>query len=316
MSSGPLPFVQVDVFTDRPLAGNALCVFPDAEDLAPETMQAIARETNLSETTFVLPATAADADYRVRIFTPTSELPFAGHPTLGTAAVLSRLGRLPAGSEGRIVAVQETAAGLTRLTVETVTPAGAGKTAAGAFARVEMTAPLPAFEHRVEAAEVARALAVDPAIIAGAGLPCELFAAGIRHLIVPIRDLDALAALRPDTAALVALSHRLGCTGAFCFTPQAPRPGVAARARLFAPAHGIAEDPATGSAAGPLGSYFARHGLLPGGAGEAAFAFEQGVEIGRPSLLRVAVARDASGLVTEVRVGGEVCAVAEGRYSV
>lgn len=289
-----LPFAWLDVFTDRPLSGNALCVVLEAESLTDEEMQAIARETNLSETTFVLPPSRGEATYRNRIFTPQGELPFAGHPTLGTAAALALTGRV---TGERLV--QETASGLTPVDLEFRD---------GRLERVVMEVAPPAHVATVDPELVARSLGLSVADLAGADLPPEVIASGVRHLIVPVKSPEVLAAVEPDTAALSRLSRALGVVGAYPFALLGDDLAGYARARLFGPLFGIPEDPATGSAAAPLALYLARHGLLPRGAD--AFWYEQGVEMGRPSRLWVQVARE--GPETRVRVGAQVFLVATG----
>ncbi len=277
-------FFWLDVFTRHPFTGNGLVVFPDAQELSDAEMQAIARETNQSETSFVLPPTADGATYRVRIFTPAQELPFAGHPTLGTAFALVSSGRLPWGE-----LVQESPSGLTHVFVSPD--------------KVVLQAPPPRILGEVDAARVSRAVGAPV-------LHPTLVESGIRHLVAHVPDPADLAAARPDTAALVQLSEELGCTGAFLFSLQ-DAGNAYLRARLFAPLYGITEDPATGSAGAPLGAYLHRHGLLPGSA--SSFWYEQGVEMGRPSRLWLEVAGNADGGV-RVAVGGQVTMVGEGEY--
>lgn len=274
-----MDFVTVSVFTrDDPFrGGNPLAVFPDAAALDPSQMQAIAQTLNLSETTFV---TGGDArSYDVRIFTPREELGFAGHPTIGTAWALRRLGRLKGDAF-----VQRSPAGETAVTL------------AGEALQFERTGTAsPDMETRdVRAHEkVARALRVglhDVGLEAyelghSGTLRPALADAGLEHFVVPLRDAEALARVQPDAAALAALSP----FGAYCFT------GVGAgraRARGFFPATGIEEDPATGSAAACLGIYLADR------LGSIDLQVDQGVEMGRPSLMHVAAG------ATHVRVGG------------
>lgn len=253
----------------------------------------IARETNLSETTFVLPATRAEATYRARIFTPGAELPFAGHPTLGTAAVVAMEGMAKGGSM-----VQETLSGLTPVSLEF-----------GADGTVEMAvfrAPAARVVSTPDPERVARALGVGFAAVSPQGLRPAVIEAGVRQIVVPVDSPETLAALAPETGLLKELTREEGVVGAYPFA-LLPKVGTThARARLFAPAVGIPEDPATGSAAAPLGLYLSTHGLLPEGANS--FWYEQGVEMGRPSQLRVEVADGA------FWVGGAVQLVARGVF--
>lgn len=282
-----LPFLWVDVFTDRPLAGNPLCVVLAADSLSAAEMQAIARETNLSETTFVLPPTRPSATYRVRIFTPGGELPFAGHPTLGTAAALVHTGRAAAGA-----LVQESAAGLTPVECP---PGGP----------VRLRAPAAHLAGAPDPAAVAGALGVPAAAVTAFGLRPEVWTAGISHLLVPVDSPEALASLHPDPERVSALCRTTGAVGVYPLTLLRAGAGAAARARLFAPLYGVAEDPATGSAACLVGPYLERHQRLPA----TAFWYEQGVEMGRPSRLQVERRDDGWW------VGGGVAAVAAGEFT-
>jgi len=276
-----IPYELCDVFTDRPLAGNALAVFTDAEELDGATMQALARETNLSESAFVLRPTNAAADARLRIFTPTMELPFAGHPTLGTALVLAA--RL-----GKETITLETGRGM-------VSVRFSGEAGAARFGW--MTQPLPRVEPYREAAKLVAALGVP-----GSKLPIELYDNGPHYVYVERESPDEIAALEPDLARLAAL-------GSTAFSVFA-RKGPAWKCRVFAPGEGIAEDPATGAAAGPLAVHLARHGRIAFGE---EIVIEQGVEIGRPSILH-ARARGSRESLDAVEVGGHAVVVGQGTF--
>ena len=264
-------YVLADVFTDTPLQGNGLAVFTDARDLTSEEMQAIAREMNLSETVFVLPATVDDADVRIRIFTPSLELPFAGHPTLGSAFVLG-------GPLSKIVIRLETKAGVVPVALEREGPRIV-------FGRMEQ--PIPTWQAVPDPAPVFAALGV-----AGSSLPVERYDLGPGHLFVELESPEAVAALRPDLGALALATM----DGTNCFA----RDGGIWKTRMFAPNHGVAEDPATGSAAGPLAVHLARHGRI--GFGEQ-IEILQGVEIGRPSRL-FATAEGEGDRIDRLEVGG------------
>jgi trans-2,3-dihydro-3-hydroxyanthranilate isomerase len=286
----------VDVFTRERFGGNPLAVFPDARALDALSMQRIAFELNLSETTFVLPAERPDCDVLVRIFTPRRELPMAGHPTVGTAFVLAGEGRI-AGD----VATFELGVGPTR--VDRV-PGPDGDPV------WRMAQPRPRFGPRlVDAVAVATALGLVPEDLVSER-PIEAAATGLPFLMVELRDLDALARARLQPLAwstLPALSDDDVMPYPFVRT----RPG-AVRARMFAPGEGIAEDPATGSAAGPLGAYLVQHGVLTADAdGVARLEVAQGVEMGRPSRMFVEV-EGRPGNVEAVRVGGAAVAVGGG----
>jgi PhzF family phenazine biosynthesis protein len=284
--------LQVDVFSERPLAGNPLAVFVDGRGLADAEMQAIAREMNLSETTFVLPAVAAGADYRVRIFTPASELPFAGHPTIGTAFALLEAGRVaPRGDS--FVLRQQTLAGVQP--IEVVTQGGRRS--------FTMTLPPPRFEPAPATAELARALRVDEKDLDGE--PATVVV-GVGWHVVPLRSLDVVRGLEPDPARLVEIERRTGhAVTVFC--REAEDPGCAVRLRSFAPGAGIPEDPVCGSGNGCVGAYLAR----AAGAREAlAYRAEQGIEMGRPG--RATVRVEPAGDGWRVQVGGTAVTVVAG----
>jgi trans-2,3-dihydro-3-hydroxyanthranilate isomerase len=278
------PYVIVDVFTDTPLEGNPLAVFTEADGLPPDWMQRVAREMNLSETVFVLPP-AGGGDARIRIFTPATELPFAGHPTLGTAFVLC-------GQRGLDAIELETGAGVVRVEF-------AGRNGPdlppGPALPGRMRQPVPTWEPYERAAELLAALGVE-----GSRLPVEAYRNGPRHVYVALDSEEAVSRLRPDITALGALPG----IGVGCFAGSGPR----WRFRYFAPALGVAEDPATGSAAGPLGVHLARHDQVAFGQ---QIEVRQGEEIGRPSVLLVRV-EAAGGQVTAVDVGGSAVIVARG----
>jgi trans-2,3-dihydro-3-hydroxyanthranilate isomerase len=300
-----IAFEQVDVFTDRPFAGNALCVVPDAAGLTGDQMQAIAREMNLSETTFVLPPTDPQAAYWMRIFTPAKEIPFAGHPSVGTAYVMASAGRFPL-REPVTRIYQQVAIGTLPLDIEVV---------AGKPGRVIMTQGKPTFGALLrDWCPIADALGMDARALAKSKLPAQVVSTGLAHLMVPLPDLHAAASLRPNVTLLDALLQASGALGCFTFCLQATAPDTLAHARMFAPGAGVPEDPATGSAAGPLGAYLAVHSVLP--KTQNAFVLEQGIEMGRPSRLWVEVIRDGAGMPTTVRVGGTTVPVIRGTIHV
>ncbi len=298
-------FEQVDVFTDRPFAGNPLCVVPDGRGLTPEQMQAIAKEMNLSETTFVLPPTDPKADYWMRIFTPAKEIPFAGHPSIGTAFVLASQGRILLRDPLTRIH-QQVGVGTLPLEIE-VEHRRPG--------RVIMTQGAPAFGAAMrDVAPVAAALGIDAAPLAASPWPIQAVSTGLHHLMVPLPDLQTLAALRPNFALLDRLLTEAGALGCYTFTLETGSAEVLARARMFAPGAGVPEDPATGSAVGPLGAYLAVHGAIP--RDRRTFVVEQGIEMGRPSRMWVEVERDASGMPIGVRVGGTAVPVISGTIHV
>lgn len=285
----PLPYVQVDVFTNRPLEGNALAVFTDARGLSAAEMQAVARETNLSETTFVLPdpAAAPGAAARVRIFTVAEEVPFAGHPTLGTAAVLR-------GAGGAAEVVLSLAVGEIPVAFE--------DRADGTFGEMRQRDPVFGRVHRAD--DVARALGLSPADLDGAA-PVETVSTGLPFAIVPLRSLETLRRLRVDWARAGAFLAGTDARFFYLVCGETEDPAARLHARMIF--YG-GEDPATGSAAGCCAAWMVRHGLLA--PGERAL-LEQGLEVARPSRIFVRAARDGD-RVHDVRVGGHVVEVARG----
>jgi trans-2,3-dihydro-3-hydroxyanthranilate isomerase len=278
-------YTIADVFTDVPLQGNPVAVFTDGTGLSAEVMQRAARELNLSETVFVLRSADPHAHLRVRIFTPRTELPFAGHPVLGTAFVVGR-------AMGSNVVRLETGLGLVAVRLE--------RTDGGAPVYGEMEQFVPSVEPFEAVDELVAALGAAPD---HSGLPIEAYPNGPVHVYVQFPSEDAVAALRPDLGAL----ERLGEYGINCFAGSGER----WKTRMFGPALGVAEDPATGSAAGPLAVHLARHGRIVFGT---EIEIVQGVEIGRRSVLRARAEGSASGGVERVFVGGSAVVVARGEY--
>jgi trans-2,3-dihydro-3-hydroxyanthranilate isomerase len=275
-------YTIVDVFTDVPLQGNALAVFADGSGLGGELMQRVARELNLSETVFVLGADREDADARLRIFTPTAELPFAGHPVLGTAFVLaarSGAGRLRLQTGAGVIPV-------------------ALRRDGDVIAYGEMDQPIPTVESFEPADDLLAALGV-----ARSELPIEAYRNGPRHIYVALSSEQAVHALRPNMTALTDLGDQLGIS---CFAGRGGR----VKTRMFAPALGVPEDPATGSAAGPLALHLVRHGWARYGE---RFEIHQGAETARPSTLYAGVEGSAA-RIDRVFVGGSAVIVATGEY--
>jgi trans-2,3-dihydro-3-hydroxyanthranilate isomerase len=274
-------YVVADVFTDTPLAGNPVAVFTDARALEADEMQRLARELNLSESVFVLPA-EAEGHARIRIFTPGIELKFAGHPTLGTAFVL-------AGPMQLVEIRLETGMGMVPVKLERDHDRIV-------FGRMEQ--PLPAWEPYSEEAALLSAVGLERS-----ELPVELYDNGARHVYVALASPEDVAGLRPDLSALADLPAVLGIS---CFAGE----GSSWKTRMFAPAGGVAEDPATGSAAGPLAVHLARHGRI--GFGEE-IEISQGAEVGRPSTL-YARADGSPQSLERVEVGGSAVIVARGEF--
>lgn len=306
-------FVQLDVFTDRAFAGNPLAVFPDAEGLNDEQMQQIAREMNLSETVFVLPSDKEGVVRRLRIFTPSSELPFAGHPIAGTWNCLAREGVVapPAGGNGWVKIKHEVGIGVLPVEIEFIN---------GEPSRVVMTQGK--FEIRGEVedgheqADIARALGLAREDLDEA-LPIQAVSTGNTMLLVPIRSLADLGNCRVNQNLLDEIIARnevlSGGTGCYAFTRETIEIGEArAHARFFVGMN-IGEDPATGSAAGPLGGYLVFHDAIRVDPVDGVYKFviEQGDFINRPSRIGLEV-KGAPGKVEEVRVGGTSVVVARG----
>jgi trans-2,3-dihydro-3-hydroxyanthranilate isomerase len=274
-------YVVADVFTDKPLAGNQLAVFTDARGLGDDEMQSLAREMNFSESVFVLPP-ENDGHVRIRIFTPTSEMLFAGHPTLGSAFVLG--GPLQV-EEIRL----ETGAGTVPVALER-------EGDRIVFGR--MRQPIPTWKPYDDEARLLAALRVERS-----ELPVEHYDNGMQHVYVALGSEEEVAALKPDLSALVEVPALLGIN---CFAGSVTR----WKTRMFAPGGGVAEDPATGSAAGPLAVHLARHGRI--GFGEE-IEISQGTEIGRPSTL-YARADGSVEKLDVVEVGGASVIVARGEF--
>lgn len=296
------PFVQLDVFTREPLAGNPLAVFPDATGLDDRTMQALAREMNLSETTFVLPSSVATR--RVRFFTPAAEIPLAGHPTIGTWWLLAARGAVEVAREGVTRLTQETGAGVLPVDIHC---------AGGQVRRVVMTQADPQFGDAVPPEGFGLLLGGPADIVPPSPLP-QVVSTALPQLMVPIRSLADLRAL-PSGGGGAALARRLrefGTDCAMCFTLETERPEATVHCRMFAPGLGVPEDPATGSAAGALGCYLVWHGLVRPHDGVARVVVEQGHEINRPSLITVDVTVGNGGEITGVEVGGEAVVVITG----
>jgi trans-2,3-dihydro-3-hydroxyanthranilate isomerase len=274
-------YVVADVFTDTPLAGNQLAVFTDARELAEERLQPLAREINFSETVFVYPA-EGEGHARIRIFTPIDEIPFAGHPTLGTAFVLA--GPLQLG-EIRL----ETGAGVIPVRLEREGP------------RITfgwMTQPIPTVAGYEAEEELLAALGVD-----SSQLPVEVYDNGLEHVFVTLESEKQVVALEPDLGALARLPNVLGVN---CFAGS----GTRWKTRMFAPGGGVPEDPATGSAAGPLACHLVRHGLVEAGT---EVEISQGAEISRPSTLYARV-EGSPERIENVEVGGSAVIVARGEF--
>lgn len=283
-------FRVVDVFTNQAFEGNPLAVFPRGEGLSAGTMQKIAQELNLSETTFVLPATRSDCVARVRIFTPSHEMTFAGHPTIGTAWVLL--------DEGAIVADEP------KFSLEEKVGPVPVRINAGERPLIWLTTPPITFGPTYSPPLCAELLGLTPDRLLD--IPPQHLSAGNPTVFIPLRDAAAVDRATLDPTKLPAL--RGGDAEPFCIFVFAPTT-AGAYSRMFAPDYGIAEDPATGSSTGPLAAYMMKHGLAASAAGTR-FVSEQGTKMGRRSLLHVLIGARSDAL--QIEVGGHVTPVAEG----
>lgn len=296
------PFVQLDVFTRQPFAGNPLAVFPHADGMSDAEMQMVTREMNLSETTFVVPPTKPGADYRVRIFTPATEVPYAGHPSIGTAWHLASAKRIPARPPSTRVH-QEVKAGVLPIDLEF--------DGAGNLVLVHTTQAKPEFQAPVQnRARVAQALGLTSDDL-HSSLPIQLVSTGLGWLLVPLRNADALDRVQPNRSFFEgsdAVHYDI-----YPFTLE-PRPtGVMTEGRGF-PIREF-EDPVTGSASGCLGAYLTRHGVLKPRDGFVRFTHTQGRHLHRPGLVSIEVKVDAQGKPETVRVGGAAVEVLRGELT-
>jgi trans-2,3-dihydro-3-hydroxyanthranilate isomerase len=290
-------YLHYDVFTDRRFSGNQLAVFPEAAGLSAQTMQQIAHEIGFAETTFVTGAERSDTDARMRIFTPGTELPMAGHPVVGSTFALAREGRIDRGKGDWIFGLN---IGPTPVALEWST---------GGLKFAWMTQRVPEFRRIFEdVASVAQALGIDETDITGTGLPVQEVSCGMPFVLVPMKTREAVDRATPDV--------RLMNFEAYIFTMD--RTGATDSAttysRMFAPGLGVYEDPATGSASGPLGSYLVKYAVVTPEQGRSILNL-QGVKLRRPSWIHVSI-DSVDGAISRVRVGGTSVFVAEGTMEV
>jgi trans-2,3-dihydro-3-hydroxyanthranilate isomerase len=299
-----LKFYQADVFTSQPFGGNPVAVFPDADGLTDDELQQIAREMNLSETVFVFPPTDPAAVARLRIFTPTQEIPFAGHPVLGTFYVLAQIGRIST-QEPVTPVVQECNIGLFPVELHAEQ---------SRVVRVVMSQPKPEFLDPIDAIDdvylIGGALSLPKHVIADTKWPLQVVSTGLPVLIVPVRTLTAVRSINPDASAIINVCERFGANGIMVFTTVTVESFASVHARMFAPKIGILEDPATGSAGGALGAYLVQNGVVEVGP-TTDILIEQGYEIDRPSRILVQVESDDD-MIQGVKVGGHCVMVVEG----
>ena len=291
-------YLHYDVFTDRRFAGNQLAVFPQAAGLPAHTMQQIAREIGFAETTFVTAPDRDDTDVRMRIFTPGTELPMAGHPVVGSTFVLAREGMIAAGRRDWVFGLN---IGPIPVSLEWQ---------ASQLDFVWMTQRIPEFGPRIDdVSEVAEALGLEEEDIRGTGLPVQQVSCGTPFVFVPVTTRAAVDRAAPDP-------RRLDFE-AYLFTSDRGdrRDAAATYSRMFAPQFGIVEDPATGGASGPLGSYLVRHRVVNAEEGRSLLNL-QGVKLGRPSWIHISIESSMHGEISRVRVGGRSVFVAEGTMEV
>lgn len=290
-------FWQVDVFTTEVFCGNPAAVVFEADDLSPEAMQAVAREMNLSETVFVVVPEDPEADYKVRIFTPRSELPFAGHPTLAAAFAMIESGRIQKATLPRTV-IQECGMGLVPVEVCQSDPAPL----------LIMTQGRPSYrDAEVDSAALSRMLGCrDDDLMER---PVEVISTGVPWMIIPLRSKEAVSSLRPDLGLMESVCRECEAVGVTVFCLGAEDPASKVKVRTFAPGQGIVEDPVCGSGNGSVAAYIARHSLM--GEGPVSYWAEQGKEVMRPGRVLAAFSPSGSG-EWEIRVGGQAVKVMEG----
>lgn len=295
-------YLHYDVFTDRKFEGNQLAVFHDARGLSKEQMQAITKEMNFSECTFILPAETPGTDVRMRIFTPGTELPMAGHPTIGSTFALAELGVIKPASASFVFGL-----GVGPTKVELTWQRNQLSFAWMDQGRPDVRQPV------TPRAEIIRAVGLDPSAVDATGLPIEEISCGNSFTIVPVRTRAAVDAAEADLAAMRKLKSAFpgGHVGVFFFSTEPVGRDVVAYSRMFAPSAGVIEDPATGSATGPLGCYLVRHGLVQRDQMRDMVSL-QGVAMGRPSRLHMRIAQEDNGDITRVQVGGKSVRVGEG----
>jgi trans-2,3-dihydro-3-hydroxyanthranilate isomerase len=300
----PRAYLHYDVFTSEPFTGNQLAVFLDGQGLSPERMQAIAREMAFSETTFIMPAQAPGTDIRMRIFTPGLELPMAGHPTIGSTFALAHTGVIKPGAERFVFGL---GVGPTPVTLEWDATVGGARRLRFAW----MTQQNPEWGPVVvDTHAAAEAIGVERNDLAH-DLPIQHVSCGVPFLLVPLATRTAVDRAISEAGPIRRFAKTTGLNlPIFLFTTAGGTPEATVYSRMFSPHFDIAEDPATGSASGPLGCYLVRYGLVRGDVQQRMLSL-QGVVMGRPSRIHIRIdgTRDA---ITTVQVGGEAVLVASG----
>ena len=295
-------YLHYDVFTDRKFEGNQLAVFHDGRGLSAEQMQAITKEMNFSECTFILPAETPGTDVRMRIFTPGRELPMAGHPTIGSTFALAELGVIKPGSASFVFGL-----GVGPTKVELTWEGSRLSFAWMDQGRPDVKQPV------TPRPDIIRSVGLDVSAVDATGLPIEEISCGNPFTIVPVKTRAVIDAADADVAGLRRIKSAFpsGHVGVLMFSAEAVDRDVTAYSRMFSPIPGVVEDPATGSAAGPLGCYLVRHGLVHRDQMRDMVNL-QGVAMGRPSRLHMRITPDDNGGITRVQVGGKSVRVGEG----
>ena len=294
-------YLHLDVFTGEKFGGNQLAVFIDAQGLSSDTMQAMTREMNFSESTFILPAERLDTDIRMRIFTPGREMPMAGHPTVGSTFALALAGVIPAGRARWVFGLN---IGPTPVDID-----WDGNRPVFAW----MTQQRPVFGPVVADVEAAaRAVGLDGAAVRTTGLPVQEVSCGVPFVFIPLATRADVDAASPNLEVFDRLCEAAGVDNhaMFVFSREPGPDGATVYSRMFAPGLGVFEDPATGAASGPLGCYLVKHGVVPPEEAGSILSL-QGVRMGRPSRVHVAIGLDG-GEISRVQVGGEAVLMGEG----
>lgn len=302
-----LTFYQADVFTTLAFGGNPIAVIPDAQELTDQELQRIAREMNLSETVFIVPPTESAATAKIRIFTPTQEIPFAGHPVIGAFYTLGTLKRIPLDDPVTRL-LYECNIGLFPVEIHS---------RAGEIHRVVMSQPKPEFLETIEAVEdvyeIASALGLSKGQFRNAQFPIQIVSTGLPVIIVPIRSLTAVKSIAPNGTEINELCARHGANGIMVYTAITVEESSTVHTRMFASPIGVLEDPATGSASGALGAYLVHHGVVEVRPITEIVA-EQGYELDRPSRIYIQVESDDDE-IQGVKVGGQVVMIIQGTLS-
>ncbi|WP_246943937.1 PhzF family phenazine biosynthesis protein [Bacillus pinisoli] len=297
-----LPYILLDVFTEKPFGGNQLAVFLNGEGLTTDTMQTIAKELNLSETVFMFPPTKDRPHFKLRIFTPAMELPFAGHPTIGTAFLLGEKNLVPGLTNGMNTVVVEENIGKITLNLYIQN---------GSMVKAEMVQPIPEIVGKVEDVSAVASLLSLPEEAIDSSLPIQSISAGIPFLFIPVKSLSDMENIK---FRLDVWQERFSANEntrhIFAFSLETEG-DAQVHSRMFAPALGISEDPATGSASGPLGFYLVQNKVIPVMNNLVKIISEQGIEMGRPSKIDITLEMTDEG-VKRVLIGGSAFIMGEG----